>query len=336
MSSRIAVCGQQPVSTARIRSAGSTAVAAAGSRRPRWCRCRWSRRPGRSSPASARHSAATSAVLPEPTGPPMPMRSARGPRGSGACGSTSGAGACAVLVGPWSCDRSGRKETHLPGGVVLGADVEQRGAPAPAGRRPGRRRTRPRGAGDRVARRRPGRPAARAPRTGRGRAAAPPRWPGRSPRRTRRRAPPRAGASPAAAATTPERDRLVRTVGRPGADRAAGPHRPAGAQQGPALRPGTRAAARATACGRRAPASSRRRVGPSRRRPRRRTPPRPARRWPAGRAGTPPASARSRDPAGRRPPPRARRSGRARRPGSRPSASSEQACVDGSWHQNRK
>jgi len=31
------------------------------------------------SPASNRHSAATSAVLPLPTGPPMPMRSGRSP-----------------------------------------------------------------------------------------------------------------------------------------------------------------------------------------------------------------------------------------------------------------
>src|SRR6478736_10181056 len=55
---------------------------------------------------SARHRAITSAVLPEPTGPPMPTRSgplrARGwtwlwPRPSG----------------------SGCKETHLPGGVVV-------------------------------------------------------------------------------------------------------------------------------------------------------------------------------------------------------------------------
>ena len=42
MSSRIAVCGQQPVSTAAIRSSGRTPCGG-GCRRPRWCRCRWSR-----------------------------------------------------------------------------------------------------------------------------------------------------------------------------------------------------------------------------------------------------------------------------------------------------
>src|SRR5215207_9556566 len=64
------------------------------------------------SAASARHRAATSAVLPEPTGPPMPMRTARRWAWvSGACRSS-----CTWI--------SGRKETHLPGGVIFGVDVE--------------------------------------------------------------------------------------------------------------------------------------------------------------------------------------------------------------------
>jgi hypothetical protein len=76
MSSRIAVCGQAPVSTAVMRSGGQHRVAqqelgvlagvdVVGDHGDR----QLSR--------SARHSAATVAVLPEPTGPPMPMRSAR-------------------------------------------------------------------------------------------------------------------------------------------------------------------------------------------------------------------------------------------------------------------
>ena len=87
MSSRIAVCGQQPVCTASIRSSGEDGVAAQEvgvlgrvdvvgddgevvARRP-----------------SVRQSAAASAVLPEPTGPPSPTRS--GPcraRDAGGCG----------------------------------------------------------------------------------------------------------------------------------------------------------------------------------------------------------------------------------------------------------
>src|SRR5215470_10217543 len=74
----------------------------------------------RSCPDIRRHSAATSAVLPEPTGPPIPTRNARvpllppdgrEPLPSGGCES-------------W-CSRC--KETHLPAGVNLGADVEQGG-----------------------------------------------------------------------------------------------------------------------------------------------------------------------------------------------------------------
>src|SRR4051812_44600664 len=150
----------------------------------------------RSSSPSARHNAATRAVFPDPTGPPMPMRRARRPRANGVCGSTpasgcvcrtssnpgvcdagpgvcgAGPGVCGAEPGvcgaepgvcgaepgvcgvgpgvcgagpgvcgaepagadPAACGRvaceccSGCKETHLPGGVQLGADVEQRGA----------------------------------------------------------------------------------------------------------------------------------------------------------------------------------------------------------------
>src|SRR5215470_7917927 len=89
----------------------------------------------RSCPDIRRHSAATSAVLPEPTGPPIPTRNARvpllppdgrEPLPSGGCepsppgGFEVPSGRC----GSW-CSRC--KETHLPAGVNLGADVEQGG-----------------------------------------------------------------------------------------------------------------------------------------------------------------------------------------------------------------
>src|ERR1700722_11691887 len=48
---------------------------------------------------SARHSAATSAVLPEPTGPPIPIRSARPARGGAWC--ASALWSCGPY--PWSC-----------------------------------------------------------------------------------------------------------------------------------------------------------------------------------------------------------------------------------------
>src|SRR3954454_20989823 len=94
----------------------------------------------RSSSPSVRQRAATRAVLPEPTGPPMPMRSARAPVVNGSCRAAPGGGwVCGTSVGPCSvgpcstgpcstgaCEcGSGCKETHLPGGVKLGADVEQ-------------------------------------------------------------------------------------------------------------------------------------------------------------------------------------------------------------------
>src|SRR5690349_5401101 len=79
--------------------------------------------------ARAWQSAATSAVFPEPTGPPMPIRSGRAVSGRAACGSSSGCGwVCGGSSVPCGRSWSGRKETHLPGGVVLGTDVEQRSA----------------------------------------------------------------------------------------------------------------------------------------------------------------------------------------------------------------
>src|SRR3954464_10389014 len=71
----------------------------------------------RSSLARVRHRAATSAVLPLPTGPPMPMRTAR------SCVCVCPSGACGSSCG-WLAD----KESDLPAGVVVGGDVEKRGA----------------------------------------------------------------------------------------------------------------------------------------------------------------------------------------------------------------
>ena len=76
MSSRIAVCGQHPVSTAAIRSSGSTAAARkafASSEVKMSLVTTTSERSSRSN----RHNDPTSVVLPLPTGPPMPTRKAR-------------------------------------------------------------------------------------------------------------------------------------------------------------------------------------------------------------------------------------------------------------------
>src|SRR5690348_5085382 len=71
-----------------------------------------------SSSRRVRQSAATVAVLPEPTGPPSPIRSARGRAGADQAWRTG-----ASYGSTWSrC-----KETHLPGAVLLGMDIEQRG-----------------------------------------------------------------------------------------------------------------------------------------------------------------------------------------------------------------
>src|SRR5215218_1007218 len=85
------------------------------------------------SSASARHSAATRAVLPEPTGPPTPIRNGRRtPWVTAAAGACSGAGPswecpCPSSECPWPfcSSRSGCKESHLPVVVALGKDVEQ-------------------------------------------------------------------------------------------------------------------------------------------------------------------------------------------------------------------
>src|SRR4051794_34311635 len=92
--------------------------------------------------ASARHSAATRAVLPDPTGPPTPIRSARrAPPVTAAAGAWSGTGAswpwlCSSSCSwacAWPCSPAVRslgawsagKEGHLPVVVALGEDVEQ-------------------------------------------------------------------------------------------------------------------------------------------------------------------------------------------------------------------
>src|SRR5690606_34950727 len=77
----------------------------------------------------ARHRAAVVAVLPLPTGPPMPSRNGRSWRGLAGCGSGSAAVGPKLTGGwwPWPCS-SGRRETHLLPvvvGVCFGEQVER-------------------------------------------------------------------------------------------------------------------------------------------------------------------------------------------------------------------
>src|ERR1700733_369578 len=69
---------------------------------------------------SARQSAATSAVLPLPTGPPMPIRSARPARGGTGCSCVP----CSCAPEPWSWSRL--KESHLRSDVRFGQQIEGR------------------------------------------------------------------------------------------------------------------------------------------------------------------------------------------------------------------
>ena len=137
MSSRIAVCGQPPVSTARIRSAGSTPV------RRRNCGVL-----GRvdvvrdDADARARRRARGRArrrgeLLPEPTGPPMPIRRARSAgkerslsRAGGRASASSSAGA--KPAGQRRADRRGDRRARRAG------DLRRRPRRASARRRPGR------------------------------------------------------------------------------------------------------------------------------------------------------------------------------------------------------
>src|SRR6476469_6998405 len=80
---------------------------------------------------SARHNAATSAVLPLPTGPPIPIRSGRSPPGRPGCGSGSGTVGSKLIGWTWSGSWlwSADKETHLfpvVAVVLLGQEVEPR------------------------------------------------------------------------------------------------------------------------------------------------------------------------------------------------------------------
>ena len=160
----------------------------------------------RSSPASARHSAATSAVLPEPTGPPMPIRSARGPLPAVRAGRRRGRDGCAAprRARAWArCrGRDGGQDAKRRTSQVawFSAPMSSSGA-----RAAGRSSTGSSAAGaaargrDSSRRREPGQQRA-APRTGRGRAAA--RRAGRAGRRARTRRParPRAAVEPGAPA----------------------------------------------------------------------------------------------------------------------------------------
>src|SRR3984885_7384026 len=71
---------------------------------------------------SDRQSAATSAVLPLPTGPPMPIRSARPARGGTGCSCVP----CSCAPEPWSWSWSRLKESHLRSNVRFGQQVEGR------------------------------------------------------------------------------------------------------------------------------------------------------------------------------------------------------------------
>ena len=103
MSSRIAACGQPPVSTARIRSAGRASLRTRNSASSR-VKMSFVTTPSERESRSARQSARTSAVFPLPTGPPMPTvnarrrRSSRRVRGAAVRGTPPWAGPWRVIV----------------------------------------------------------------------------------------------------------------------------------------------------------------------------------------------------------------------------------------------
>ena len=78
MSSRIAVCGHAPVSTGLIRSSANTAMRRSASASS-VVKMSLVTTTMLTVGANCRHSAATNAVLPLPTGPPIPIRSGRDP-----------------------------------------------------------------------------------------------------------------------------------------------------------------------------------------------------------------------------------------------------------------
>ncbi len=172
MSSRIAVCGQQPVSTATIRSIGSTPAARSASASS-VVKMSLVTTTIESSSRSSVQSAPTRVVLPLPTGPPTPTRSARSPgRAVGVVMVTSdgcrgrrrrgvGHGRCLRVAGarqatnsrwsqvPWCSPRISVRVPPAPGSALAGRDCP--------GRRVGDQRRRPRRqpglqrrAGDRV------------------------------------------------------------------------------------------------------------------------------------------------------------------------------------------
>ena len=219
-----------------------------------------------------------------PTGPPMPIRSGRAARRQRRVRVDAGSGGCAVarpvawrvgMRGGAMCGWSGGKEPYLPGGVVLGGDVQQRRRSPPGRSSAGGRASS--AAARRRSRRSGGQPGQQRVHrdTGRGRAAARPRSP--APRRDAVRGDQRrlSDRSPAAAPTTPRArsadagrpsasgvgEASSTSHARPAAGPGPGPATPVAAPARGSARPARRRASR-DAC----------RAGRTRARPRRRRP----------------------------------------------------------------
>ena len=173
-----------------------------------------------SSPRSARHSAATRAVLPLPTGPPMPMRGTRAP--AGPARHRRGRGRRRRGRGDGR-SRSGCKKTHLRGEWTSASRSSAGRRPRTAATAGGLPRRRAASAAQSVdVGRQPGEHGL-AQRAGPGRAAAPPRWPGR-------RMPPAPRPAPASVRRLPPA-RATRRRARAGDAARAPAHRAQGGHQ---------------------------------------------------------------------------------------------------------